>query len=61
MTYLRSEVVEKVAESLKLSFMETVSKMAGKPFQNTGVSVPDMEIWLRYAEVSVSKVEDLLS
>jgi hypothetical protein len=48
-----SEMVERVAEALAQSFRETVVKVSGDSWEQTGVTLPSKEVWERYARAAI--------
>jgi hypothetical protein len=48
-----SEMAERVREALKARFTATVSEGAGRPFAETGVTVPGDAVWEAYARAAI--------
>lgn len=53
----RDGKTRRVAEALITQFKESISKIARKPFEETGVTLPRMEIWEAYAIAAIKACE----
>lgn len=52
------EKVQRVATALKESFKRAVSEGVGKPFEATGVILPNDGVWERYARAAVEELQE---
>lgn len=52
------ELVQRVASSLAGEFKRRISEGAGKPFEETGVTLPQYSIWEGYARAALSVKEN---
>jgi len=58
-----SEMIERVANALAQDFAARIAEMASTPerqmvFGETGVTMPDMEVWRRYARAAVEAMRE---
>ena len=54
------ETREAVADALAQTFKSAVEAGAQMPFYETGVTVPNREVWLRYADAAITSYMDAL-
>jgi hypothetical protein len=54
MTTPHETAIEAAAGAMLQSFIKVIETSSGKPFEETGVSVPAGKIWTRYAEAAVA-------
>ena len=53
-----SEMIENVADGLIADFVVQVEESAGKPFAETGVTIPDRLIWVRKARAAIKAMRE---
>lgn len=53
-----SEMVKHVADALAQSFRDTVARVSGESWEETGVTLPSKEVFERYARAAIAAMRD---
>ena len=53
-----SEMIDRVAEALAQSFRDTVAKVSGQSWEETGVTLPSREVFERYARAAIEAMRE---
>lgn len=53
-----SEMVDRVAEALAQSFRDTVARVSGTSWEETGVTLPSKEVFERYAGAAITAMRE---